>query len=80
MCKARFVFERFTDHARHVLVMAQEESRRLDHPFIGTEHILLGLLNEDNSIARQVLAGVSGLSRERSMFSQVSRHVSSAGA
>ncbi len=50
------MFERFTDHARHVLVMAQEESRRLDHPFIGTEHILLGLLNEDNSIARQVLA------------------------
>lgn len=50
------MFERFTDHARRVLVLAQEESRRLDHPFIGTEHILLGLLDESASIPRQALA------------------------
>ncbi len=37
------VFERFTDRARRVLVLAQEEARLLGHDFIGTEHILLGL-------------------------------------
>ena len=38
------VFERFTDRARRVLVLAQEEARLLNHSFIGTEHILLGLI------------------------------------
>ena len=37
------MFERFTDRARRVLVLAQEEARLLNHSFIGTEHILLGL-------------------------------------
>ena len=39
------MFERFTDRARRVLVLAQEEAGLLDHNFIGTEHILLGLIH-----------------------------------
>ena len=49
------VFERFTDRSRRVLVLAQEESRLLNHGFIGTEHILLGLLNEHDGVAAQAL-------------------------
>jgi ATP-dependent Clp protease ATP-binding subunit ClpA len=49
------VFERFTDRARRVVVLAQEESRRLNHNYIGTEHVLLGLISEDEGIAAQVL-------------------------
>jgi hypothetical protein len=54
------VFERFTDQSRHVLVVAQEEARLLRHPFIGTEHMLLGL-TQDDGVAGQVLSemGVS---------------------
>jgi hypothetical protein len=52
------MFERFTDQSRQVLVLAQEEARLLDHNFIGTEHILLGLIRADGSIASQVLAEV----------------------
>ena len=48
------MFERFTPQARHVVVLAQEEARRLNHNYIGTEHILLGLLGE-RGIARRVL-------------------------
>src|SRR5258707_13143400 len=40
------MFERFTNRARHVVVLAQEEARGLQHNYIGTEHILLGLLGE----------------------------------
>ena len=40
------MFERFTDRARRVVVLAQEEARRLNHNYIGTEHILLGLMQE----------------------------------
>jgi hypothetical protein len=50
------VFERFTDRARRVLVLAQEEARLLDHNFIGTEHILLGLIHEDEGVAHQAIA------------------------
>ena len=57
------MFERFTDRARHVVVLAQEEARRLDHNYIGTEHILLGLLGEPDGIAGRVLDGV-GMSLE----------------
>jgi ATP-dependent Clp protease ATP-binding subunit ClpC len=55
------VFEGFTDRARHVLVLAQEEARLLGHQFIGTEHILLGLLHEGEGLAAQALTllGVS---------------------
>jgi ATP-dependent Clp protease ATP-binding subunit ClpA len=45
------MFERFTDKARHVVVLAQEEARRLQHNYIGTEHILLGLLAEHRGFA-----------------------------
>ena len=49
------MFERFTDRARHAVVLAQDEARRLDHDHIGTEHVLLGLLGEPDSIAGRVL-------------------------
>jgi ATP-dependent Clp protease ATP-binding subunit ClpC len=49
------MFERFTDRARQVLVLAQEEARLLDHHFIGTEHILLGLLDEREGVAARAL-------------------------
>jgi ATP-dependent Clp protease ATP-binding subunit ClpC len=49
------VFERFTDRARRVLVLAQEEARLLNHSFIGTEHILLGLIHEGEGIAARSL-------------------------
>jgi ATP-dependent Clp protease ATP-binding subunit ClpA len=49
------VFERFTDRARRVVVLAQEEARRLSHNYIGTEHILLGLIGEEDGAAGQVL-------------------------
>jgi ATP-dependent Clp protease ATP-binding subunit ClpC len=52
------VFERFTDRARKVLVFAQEEAGRLDHDFIGTEHILLGLLREGEGVAAKALASL----------------------
>ncbi len=49
------MFERFTDRARRVVVLAQEEARYLNHNYIGTEHILLGLLNEGEGIAANAL-------------------------
>jgi ATP-dependent Clp protease ATP-binding subunit ClpA len=49
------VFERFTDGARRVLVLAQEEARLLNHNFIGTEHVLLGLLHDQEGIAGDAL-------------------------
>ena len=51
----RIVFERFTDDARQVVVRAQAEARRLGHNWIGTEHVLLGLLDEQAGIAAEVL-------------------------
>ena len=45
------VFERFTDRARRVVVLAQEEARLLNHNFIGTEHLLLGLVQEGSDRA-----------------------------
>lgn len=49
------MFERFTDRARHVVVFAQEEARRLNHNYIGTEHILVALCIERESIAGRTL-------------------------
>ena len=49
------MFERFTDRARRVLVFAQEEARLLDHHFIGTEHLLLGLIHEGDGVAAKAL-------------------------
>jgi ATP-dependent Clp protease ATP-binding subunit ClpC len=55
------MFERFTDQSRRVVVLAQEEARMLNHNYIGTEHILLGLLREREGVAAQalVLLGIS---------------------
>jgi ATP-dependent Clp protease ATP-binding subunit ClpC len=53
------MFERFTDRARRVVVLAQEEARRLEHNYIGTEHILLGLLREDQGAAASALAAAN---------------------
>jgi ATP-dependent Clp protease ATP-binding subunit ClpA len=50
------MFERFTNRARHSIVLAQEEARRLQHNYIGTEHLLLGLLGEPEGLAGQALA------------------------
>src|SRR5215831_9610216 len=52
------MFERFTDRARRVVVLAQEESRLLNHNYIGTEHILLGLIHEGDGVAARVLVGM----------------------
>ena len=49
------MFERFTDRARRVVVLAQEEARRLNHNYIGTEHILLGLIQEGGGHAAKAL-------------------------
>ncbi len=49
------MFERFTDRARRVVVLAQGEARRLDHNYIGTEHILLGLIHEGQGVAAKAL-------------------------
>jgi ATP-dependent Clp protease ATP-binding subunit ClpC len=57
------VFERFTDRARRVVVLAQEESRMLSHNFIGTEHILLGLIHEGQGVAALTLESL-GISLE----------------
>ena len=47
--------ERLTKRARHVLALAQEEAQRLNHDYIGTEHLLLGLIREENGVASRVL-------------------------
>ncbi len=49
------MFERFTDRARRVVVLAQEEARLLNHNYIGTEHILLGLIHEGDGVAAKAL-------------------------
>jgi ATP-dependent Clp protease ATP-binding subunit ClpC len=53
------MFERFTKRARHVVVLAQEEARALGHNYIGTEHLLLGLLREEEGVAARVLESLS---------------------
>ena len=57
------MFERFTDRARRVVVLAQEEARALNHKYIGTEHILLGLIREGEGVAAKALESM-GISRE----------------
>jgi len=52
------MFERFTERARKVMVLAQEEARRFDHNYIGTEHILLGLVSEDEDVAARALSSL----------------------
>ena len=57
------MFERFTDRARRVVVLAQEEARMLNHDYIGTEHILLGLIREGDGVAAKALESL-GISLE----------------
>ena len=57
------MFERFTDRARRVVVLAQEEARMLNHNYLGTEHILLGLIHEGEGVAAKALESL-GISLE----------------
>ena len=66
------MFERFTDRARRVVVLAQDEARRLDHNWIGTEHLLLGLIREGDGVAAQVLVTLGAdLNRVRQQVIQL---------
>ena len=67
------MFERFTDRARRVVVLAQDEARELNHNYIGTEHILLGLISEGDGVAA-VAPGAMGISLE-AVRSEVVDHV-----
>src|ERR687897_613181 len=69
----RGVFERFTERARQVVVLAQDEARALKHNYIGTEHILLGLLREEEGLAARVLESLDITVEE--VRAQVSRIV-----
>ena len=55
------MFERFTERARQVVVLAQDEARALKHNYIGTEHILLGLLREYEGLAARLLETAQAL-------------------
>ncbi|HEY7920521.1 MAG TPA: Clp protease N-terminal domain-containing protein, partial [Streptosporangiaceae bacterium] len=57
------MFEKFTDRARRVVVLAQEEARLLNHDYIGTEHLLLGLIHEGEGVAARALESL-GISLE----------------
>jgi ATP-dependent Clp protease ATP-binding subunit ClpC len=57
------MFERFTEPSRRVVVLAQEEARMLDHNYIGSEHILLGLIHEGEGIAARAIVSL-GLTLE----------------
>jgi ATP-dependent Clp protease ATP-binding subunit ClpC len=72
------LFERFTDRARRVLVLAQEEARLLNHNFIGTEHILLGLIHEGEGVAAKALESL-GVSLE-AVREKVEETIGPAGA
>jgi ATP-dependent Clp protease ATP-binding subunit ClpA len=66
------MFQRFTDRARRVVAQAQEEARRLDHGYIGTEHILLGLLHEDEGVAARALDSLGiGLAAVRQQVEEI---------
>ncbi|MCK4860137.1 MAG: AAA family ATPase, partial [Candidatus Omnitrophica bacterium] len=56
------MFNRFTERARKVILLAKEEAKRLNHDYIGTEHILLGLVREGEGVAAAVLEGLLGIS------------------
>src|ERR671919_1778896 len=75
------MFERFTDRARRVVVLAQEEARLLNHNYIGTEHILLGLIREGEGVAAQVLVKLGAdLSRVRQQVIQLLSGYQGSGA
>ena len=65
--------DRFTRRARQALRLAQEEAQRLNHSYIGTEHLLIGLIRVDNSVASKVLQGVGiELGQVRELVQQTS--------
>ena len=72
------MFERFTDRARRVVVLAQEEARMLNHNYIGTEHILLGLIHEGEGVAWKALESL-GISLE-AVRQQVEQRAEAAAA
>ncbi len=72
------MFERFTDRARRVVVLAQEEARLLSHNYIGTEHILLGLIHEGEGVAAKALESL-GISLE-AVRSQVEEIIGQGGS
>ena len=66
------MFERFSQRARRVVVLAQEEARVLNHNYIGTEHILLGLIREGSGVAAQVLVKLgANLDQTRQQVTQL---------
>jgi ATP-dependent Clp protease ATP-binding subunit ClpC len=72
------LFERFTDRARRVVVLAQEDARLLNHNYIGTEHILLGLIHEGEGVAAKALESL-GISLE-AVRSQVEEIIGQGGS
>ena len=72
------MFERFTDRARRVVVLAQEEARLLNHSYIGTEHILLGLIHEGEGVAAKAMESL-GISLE-AVRSQVEEIIGQGGS
>src|SRR5260221_3566167 len=66
------MFERFTDRARRVVVLAQDEARMLNHNYIGTEHILLGLIHEGEGVAAKALESLGiSLEAERQQVEEI---------
>jgi ATP-dependent Clp protease ATP-binding subunit ClpC len=76
------VFERFTDGARRVVILAQDEARSLSHTSIGTEHLLLGLVREEQGIAARVLleSGVDLATARRQVEETVGRGATAPGS
>ncbi len=69
------MFERFTDRARRVVVLAQEEARRLNHNYIGTEHLLLGLVREGEGVAAKALESLDiSLADARAQVEEIIGH------
>ena len=73
------MFERFTERARQVVVLAQEEARTLKHNYIGTEHILLGLLREEEGLAARVLESPRHHRRARARAGRAHRRLRRGG-
>ncbi len=68
-------FEKFTERARRVLTLAQEEAQHFNHSYIGTEHILLGLVREEGGVAARILGNLGvGLSKVRSAVEFIIGH------
>ena len=61
------MFDRFTDRAKKVMSLARQEAQKFNHEYIGTEHILLGLVQEGSGVAANVLKNLDSRSRRRSV-------------